>query len=277
MPIPVPGRLAEGVRQAVVQVLGKGGSSGSGVVVGAGKVVTNAHVVPDAALGSEVRLEAWEGVSLTASVAKINRTRDLALLSAGRLKAPSLPLGDSEALRPGMPVFAIGNPLGFVGAVSSGVIHHVRLRRWVCADVRLAPGNSGGPLLNFSGQIVGINAMVIRGGLALAVPSRAVERFLKHEESRNLGVMVRGVEFRGRFGVLVTGIVAGSAAERASLLPGDILSGANGSTFTHADDLTDAIDGAVSGLLHLEFYRGDGKAVRHVTADLTPLSARTAA
>jgi serine protease Do len=277
MPIPVPGRLAESVRQSVAQVLGKGGSLGSGVVVKPGSLVTNAHVLPNANQGSEVRVESWEGASLTASVMKINRSRDLALLAVPRLKAAPLPLGDSEALRAGMPVFAIGNPLGFVGAVSSGVIHQANLRRWVCADVRLAPGNSGGPLMNFSGQIVGINTMLIRGGLALAVPSRSVEKFLKHEDSRNLGVVVKGVEFRGRFGVLVTGIVAASAAERASLLPGDILTGANGVTFAHADDLTDAIDGAANGLLDLEFYRGDGKAARHVTADLTGLSARTAA
>jgi serine protease Do len=167
--------------------------------------------------------------------------------------------------------------MGFVGAVSSGVIHSVNLARWVCADVRLAPGNSGGPLTNFSGQIVGINTMVITGGLGLAVPSRAVEKFLKHEDGRNLGVMVRGVEFRGRFGVLVTGIVPASAAERASLMPGDILTGANGWTFAHTDDLTEAIDSASNGLLEVEFYRGDGKATRHVTADLTGRGARTAA
>jgi serine protease Do len=273
MSIPVPGRLAEIVRQSVVQVRGKEGSLGSGVVIAPGKVITNAHVIR----GSEVHLETWEGSTVTAVVMKINRSRDLALLSVSNLKANALPLGDSQALRPGMPVFAIGNPLGFVGAVSSGVIHSVNLPRWVCADVRLAPGNSGGPLTSFNGQIVGINTMVVSGGLALAVPSRSVERFLKHEDARNLGVMVRGVTFRGRPGVLITGITPDSAAERASLLPGDILTGANGSTFGHPDDLTDAIDGAANGLLHLEFYRGDGRAVRHVTADLTGRGARTAA
>jgi serine protease Do len=273
MPIPVPGRLAESIRQIVLQVRGNGGSLGSGFVVAPGKVITNAHVLR----GSEIRVETWEGDTLSASVAKLNRSRDLALLSAAALKASAVPLGDSRNLRAGTPVFAIGNPLGFVGAVSSGVIHSLNLPRWVCADVRLAPGNSGGPLANFSGQIVGINTMVVAGGLALAVPSHAVEKFLKHEDSRNLGVLVRGVEFRGRFGVLVTGIVEGSAAQRASLLPGDILIGANGSAFTHADDLTDAIDSTLNGLLHLEFYRGDGRAIRHVTADLTARDQRTAA
>lgn len=273
MPLPVRGRLAESVRQSVVQVRGNAGSMGSGVVVGHEKVVTNAHVIHE----SDIRIEAWEGVTLTARLLKINRSRDLALLSVGGLKAAAMPLGDSRLLRAGMPVFATGNPLGFVGAVSSGVIHSVNLPRWVCADVRLAPGNSGGPLADYSGHIVGINTMVMNGGLALAVPSRAVQSFLKHEESRNLGVIVRGVEFRERFGILVTGIVPGSAAERASLLPGDVLAGANGIIFTHADDLTDAINDAASGLLNIEFYRGDNKSTRHVTADLNARSARTAA
>jgi serine protease Do len=273
MSIPVPGRLAETVRQAVVQVQGSGGSLGSGVAVAAGQVITNAHVLK----GTQIRVEAWDGSSLVAKLVKINRFRDLALLSVADLKASPLPLGDSKGLRAGMPVFAIGNPLGFVGAVSSGVIHSTSMRRWVCADVRLAPGNSGGPLTTFSGQVVGINTMVVSGGLALAVPSNAVEKFLKHEDSRNLGVVVRGVEFKGRFGILVTGITANSAAERASLLPGDILTAANGLTFSHPDDLTDAIDEAKNGLLHLEFYRGGIASARHVTAELTQRGARAAA
>jgi serine protease Do len=275
MPIPVPGRLAESVRQSVVQVRGNGGSLGSGIVVSPGCVVTNAHVIH----GPAFEVEDWDGSIHKAALKKANRSRDLALLSVSGLTAPALPLGDSQALRAGTPVFAIGNPMGFVGAVSSGIIHSQTLRRWVCADVRLAPGNSGGPLTNFSGQVVGINTMVINGGLALAVPSRAVEKFLKHNDAHNLGVVVRGVDFRSRFGVLVLEIVPGSPAERASLLPGDILIAANGVAFSHPDDLTDAIDDAASGLLHLEFYRGDIKAVRQVTADLFSQgkAARTAA
>jgi serine protease Do len=274
MSIPVPGRLAESVRQSVVQVQGGEGSAGSGVVIASGQVITNAHVIG----GSPVRVVAWDGSVLPAKLTKINRSRDLALLAAPGLKAAALPLGDSRMLRPGMPVFAVGNPLGFVGAVSSGVIQNTGMRRWVCADVRLAPGNSGGPLTNFSGQVVGINAMVMRGGLALAIPSNAAERFLKHEDARNLGVVVRGAKFKHGFGVLVTGIIAGSPAERASLMPGDILTSANGMRFSHPDDLTDAIDNAAGGLLQLEFYRGDTFAARHVTANLVSArSERTAA
>jgi serine protease Do len=273
MPLPVPGKLAETVRQAVVQVRSGGTSSGSGVLIASGQILTNAHVLR----GRHIQIETWEGTVLPVSAVKLNRSRDLALLSVSLSRTPPLPLGDSKALKPGTPVFAVGHPLGFVGAVSSGIIHRVNVPRWICADVRLAPGNSGGPLANFSGQLVGINTMVISGGLGLAVPSRDVERFLKHDDSRNLGVTVKGVRFKGSFGVLVTGIDPGSPAERASLMPGDILSASSGATFIHTDDLTDAIDNAVNGLLHLDFYRGDLQSTRHVTADLNRRNIMTAA
>ena len=273
MPLPVPGKLAENVRQSVVQVRSGSGGSGSGVVIGSGQIITNAHVIR----GRRIQIETWEGTVLPVSTVKLNRSRDLALLTVASFKTPSLPLGDSRTLKPGTPVFAVGHPMGFVGAVSSGVIHHANVPRWVCADVRLAPGNSGGPLADFSGQLVGINTMVITGGLALAVPSRDVQRFLKHDDARNLGVTVTAVEFKGRFGVLVTGIVPGSPAERASLMPGDILIASDQLTFTNTDDLTDAIDNAPNGLLHLDFYRGDRQSTRHVTADLNRRTIKTAA
>ena len=261
------------MRQSVVQVSGKHGSLGSGVVVAPEQIVTNAHVIP----GSEAQVEDWDGNRLSAVVTKMNRSRDLALLSVRGIRAAAIPLGDSISLSAGTPVFAVGNPLGFVGAISSGVVHQMRLPRWICADVQLAPGNSGGPLCDFKGQVVGINTMVARGRLALAVPSRSVAKFLKHQDARNLGVLVRGVRFRGGFGILLIGVAPASAAEHASLLPGDILTGANGFTFSHADDLTDAIDSAADGLLRIEFFRGDGKTHRQVTADLTRLGVRTAA
>jgi serine protease Do len=273
MPLPVPGKLAENVRQSVVQVRGIGGGSGAGVVIADTHIITNAHVIRS----RKILIETWEGKELPVLAVKLNRSRDLALLSVSTLKTAPLPLGDSRALKPGTPVFAIGHPMGFVGAVSSGVIHQVSVPRWVCAEVRLAPGNSGGPLVNFSGQLIGINTMVASGGLALAVPSRDVERFLKQDDARSLGVSVKSVDFKGRFGILVTGVVPGSPAEGASLMPGDVLIASGGVTFRHTDDLTDAICEATNGLLHLDFYRGDGQSTRHVTVDLTRQNVKTAA
>src|SRR3954469_2545886 len=199
MALPVPGRVVEILRRSTVEVLS--GSSrvsgtGTGTVVTEGQVLTNAHVVR----GTSVTVASWEGDRLPATVLRLDQQRDLALLAVQGLRAPASPLGDSDSLRPGTPVLAVGNPLGFVGAVSSGVVHSLGIappmggRTAIYADVRLAPGNSGGPLADYRGQVVGINTMVVSGGLALAVPSRAVQLFLNRNRSgSSLGVVVRPV------------------------------------------------------------------------------------
>src|SRR5258706_12605695 len=107
--------------------------------------------------------------------------RDLASLKIGATGLPAATPGDSSALRVGELVIAVGNPMGFIGALTTGVVHALPNRkRWVAADVRLAPGNSGGPLADAQGCVIGINTM-IAGGLALAVPSNVVAEFLARE------------------------------------------------------------------------------------------------
>jgi serine protease Do len=202
----------------------------------------------------------------------------LALLSAPGLEAPPAVLGDSDALQVGTPVLAVGNPLGFSGAVSSGIIHSLGPFRgisalpWVQADIRLAPGNSGGPLADFRGQVVGINTMVVSGGLALAIPSRAVHSFLSSKNSPvSLGVVVRPMRLRkGQMGMMILELVSGGAAEAASLMPGDILIGASGSPFNYVEDLQLAIDNASASLLQLDFYRAGQETTRRVTVQLLP-------
>jgi len=286
MPIPVPGRLAEALRRSTVQV--RSGNryrqgNGSGAVIGSEQVITNAHVVH----GGSLTIDSWEGKSVAASVLRVDQRRDLALLAAPGLEAPAASLGDSDTLRPGMPLFAIGNPLGFIGAVSSGVVHAIGPvgpnfmggLSWIQADVRLAPGNSGGPLADFQGQVVGVNTMVALGGLAFAVPSRAVQIFLARTGSApTLGVVVRPVAVRrGELGFLVLELTPGGAAETASLLPGDLLVSANDKPFRSADDLQTAIERAPEALLHIDFHRGGHAAVRHVVARLQQESVRNAA
>ena len=275
MALPVPGRVAEALRRSTVQVTNGYGltqGSGSGVVLTGERVITNAHVLR----GESVSVESWEGDRFKASLLKIDRRRDLALLRVPQLGAPAAELGDSDALRVGTPVVAVGNPLGFVGAVSSGVIHQLGpiqgfgAPRWICADVRLAPGNSGGPLADFQGRIVGINTMIVAGGIALSIPSRAVQTFLSRTaETRSLGVVVRPIEMaQGAIGLMILELVAGGAAEAGSLLPGDILAGANDTRFRSMDDLYEAIETAPDSLLRLDFYRAGQKALRHVTVRL---------
>lgn len=286
MPIPVPGRVAEGLRRSTVEI--RSGDrirqgNGSGAAIGPDQVITNAHVLRGGALS----ITSWEGKVINGSLVKIDRRRDLALLSTPGLNAPPASLGDSDALRAGTPVFAIGNPLGFVGAVSSGIVHVVGAigprflggLSWIQADLRLAPGNSGGPLANFHGQIVGINTMIISGGLALAVPSRAVQIFLARKGSTpELGVVLRPVQFRSReIAMLILEVRPGGPADAGSLLPGDVLIAANDRRFRSADDLQAAIEEAEGALLRIDFYRGDQSALRRVVVQLQPERSQNAA
>jgi serine protease Do len=280
MPIPVPGRVAEALRRSTVQVRSGQGyrqGNGSAVAIARDQVITNAHVVQaDLDQKGHLNLESYDGNVVSGSVVKIDRRRDLALLAAPGLEAFSASLGDSDALRVGTPIIAVGNPMGFVGAVSTGIVHSIgpvgpisRLP-WIHADLRLAPGNSGGPLADLNGQIVGINTMIVAGGLALAIPSRAVQSFLTRTISqRSLGVVVRPVSLRDRrIGMMILELVAGGAAERASLLPGDILVAGNERRFRFLDDLQDAIDQSPGAILRLEFYRAGQEKLRKVVVRL---------
>jgi S1-C subfamily serine protease len=277
--MPVPGRVAEDLRRATVQVFitsAQHHGNGSGIVLPNQRVLTNAHVVR----GSRLTVQSWEGQNFSATILKAEPRRDLALLSVPGLRVPSVSLGDSDRLRPGTPVFAVGNPLGFVGAVSSGAIYSIGPLRsihglpwdlhWIQADVRLAPGNSGGPLATLDGQVVGVNTMVITGGLSLAVPSRAAEAFLSRLQTRpGIGVTLRAVETKaGEFGLMILEILPGSAAEAASLLPGDIIVGANGTRIRYVDDLENALIHAAGPTLTLDFHRAAGSALRHVAVQL---------
>lgn len=282
MPIPVPGRVAEELRRSTVQVYcgrGRQEGGGSGVVLTGDRVITNAHVLR----GERVSVESWEGRVTGASLLQVNRRRDLAVLSVPGLGAPGAVLGDSDHLQSGTPVFAVGNPLGFSGAVSSGIIHSLGPAHsigslpWIQADVRLAPGNSGGPLANFLGQVIGINTMIVAGGfvtggLALAIPSRAVQSFLAVKGSPpSLGVVVRPIRLRkGEIGMMILELVAGGSAETASLMPGDILIGSNGSRFERIEDLQSAIDQGSGSIIRLDFYRAGQEIIRHVAVQLVP-------
>ena len=164
------GEIAEKLRRSTVLIHAGGRGSGSGVIWSSdGSIITNAHV----ARARSLRLQLWDGREFDATVASRDPRRDLAVLRIEATNLPSAFVADSSQVRPGELAIAIGNPLGFVGALTTGVIHAVGPLRglgsqsWVQADVRLAPGNSGGPLADARGRVIGINTMVA-GRLALA-------------------------------------------------------------------------------------------------------------
>jgi serine protease Do len=165
--------------------------------------------------------------------------------------------------------------MGVIHAV--GPLRGLGSRSWVQADVRLAPGNSGGPLADARGRVIGINTMVA-GTLALAIPSNTVQDFLSAGPSDAwLGVTVHPVKVprpnsiaggTHRFGLLLAEIEPDSPAFLASLLPGDILLGTEQKAFTSPGDLSQALQGKGQRLLRLEFLRGDYSHVRRVTVQL---------
>jgi serine protease Do len=264
------GEVVEKLRRSTVQVRADSNGGGSGVVWSAGgQIVTNAHVVEGAAA---VEVELWDGGRFSARIMKRDRRRDLALLEVQASGLPPAAAGDSNALRVGELVIAVGNPMGFIGAASTGMIHRVEYRSWLVSKLRLAPGNSGGPLANARGEVVGINTM-IAGGLAFAIPSNSVAQFLRATtDDSGLGVVVRPV----RAGIIVLEVIPQSPADRASLLQGDILVGAFGNRFQSIKDLGTAIDISRGGILELQFRRGASPNVRTVAAQMAPVSVRAA-
>lgn len=267
------GETAERVRRFTVLVEPGGRGSGTGVLWSSdGLIVTNDHVAP----APRAKVTLWDGREFEAEVAARDQRRDLAALRISAANLVVAPDRDSAQLRAGEIVLAVGNPLGFLGALTTGLIHAVGplrglgSRPWVQSDVRLAPGNSGGPLTDVEGRVVGINSMVA-GRLALAIPSNEVRRFLQGQTNRNgLGVTLTPVRLPGAsrqpLGLLIVEVVPDGPAAQASLLPGDILLAANQTQFRSVEDLSEALDKSPAPLLRLEFLRGDYTRVRKVMA-----------
>lgn len=261
------GEIAERLRRATVQVFSKGHRGrGSGIVWDAsGLVLTNSHV----AVTQSLDVELWDGRSIPARVTSRDVRRDLVAL---RLSAPDLTAaeaGDSDAVRAGELVLAVGSPLGFSGALSTGVVHSIGAlpgmgrESWIRAGVQLAPGNSGGPLANARGQVIGINTAIVNG-LGAAVPSNAAKAFVLHGARPSLGVSLRPV----REGLLILDLDPDGPAAAASLRAGDVLTGS-------LDTLAGALDSGVD-VLRLHFFRGDTSKLREAFVKLHARAAEAA-
>jgi len=268
--------LAETLRRSTVKVREGRHGIGSGVIWDSnGLIVTNSHVVQN----RTVSVETSDGRQFPAKVKARNPQRDLAALEVKATDLPQTTKGHSERLRVGELVFALGNPMGLTGAVATGVIHALgpveglEHQTWIQADVRLAPGNSGGPLADARGRVIGVNSMIARG-LGLAVPVDSIERFLRGEkEQPELGVTIEPVAVpasgRNILGLLVAEVVPGSAAQRAGLLRGDVLVSSGRRFFEQPLDLLTAIRNSPppSRRLELELLRGGKQQSVEVTLE----------
>ncbi len=183
--------VAEAARRSLVHVSTGWRGGGAGLILHPeGLVLTNAHVVRSRNL--EVTLP--DGESLPAHVLAHDRSLDLAALSVEGADLPAMEIGDSRGLEPGQWVLALGHPWGVAGAVTAGAVIGVGANlpgmprmnagtEWVAVGLHLRPGHSGGPLVDGSGRLVGVNTMMAGPDVGLAVPSHVAKRFLK----RSLG------------------------------------------------------------------------------------------
>ncbi len=243
--------VADWVRQSVPVVLGRGGN-GAGVVWRPdGQIVTNAHVVRD----DRVDVLFSDGRRFTGIVAARHPDRDIAVIKIAADDLPAVEVGDSSAVRPGQLAIAIGHPVGFREAVTAGIIVAAgqaatqggpRTGDYLQTDVTLLPGNSGGPLLDAWGRVIGINSMV-SGRLSLAIPSQAVERFVDGGKSGSavyLGINGVVVPLRRQdhtAGFLLTEILEGTPADRAGLIVGDVVVVIGSTSVTDQESLPAAL------------------------------------
>ena len=178
------GAVVERLRAITVQVRTGRIGAGTGVIWRQdGLIVSNAHVVR----GYPLVVELGDGRAFDARLRWRDPGRDLAVLAIPASGLPSAVPADREALRAGELVLALGHPFGLTNALSFGVVHGATLDgsggKWIRADIQLDPGNSGGPLANAAGEVIGINTLVA-GGLAYAIPSSVVQRFLMETGER---------------------------------------------------------------------------------------------
>ena len=256
--------------------LNGGSSSGTGVVLTAdGYIVTNAHVVEDA---KGITVTLTDGRVLEADVVGADGASDLAVLCVDASDLQPARFGDSSVLRVGDAVVAIGDPLGaqLRGTMTDGIISAInrdiavdgRTMTLIQTNAALNSGNSGGPLLNCYGQVIGINTMKIGDamsgagveGLGFAIPSTTVKSIVDQLVAQgyvsgrpSLGISVQSIPgFYQRYygypaGLYIGEVEADSPAERAGLLAGDILMSFEGQSVPNVDSLSSLLYGYEAG------------------------------
>jgi serine protease Do len=244
---------------------------GSGFIISAdGYVLTNAHVVADAA---DVTVKLTDRREFTAKVVGVDRRSDVALIKIDATGLPTVRFGDPTALRPGQWVVAIGSPFGFENSVTAGIVSATARALpdenyvpFIQTDAAVNPGNSGGPLFNLQGQVIGINSQIYSRtggfmGMSFAIPIdlalNVKEQLLrKGKVSRGrIGVAVQEVnqQLAQSFGLgtprgaLISAVEPKSPGERAGLKPGDVILSVNGKPVTRSLDLPGMIAALMPG------------------------------
>src|SRR6476646_675281 len=288
--------LAEHVKPSVVNVfpasttrsagprerLPNAPGSGSGVIVDSeGHIITNNHVVGDAA---EVEVRLSDKTKFTAQVIGKDPDTDLALLKiTSDRPLPFAQLGDSANVKVGQVVLAVGNPFGLDRTVTLGVVSGIgrenmnlsKYENFIQTDASIYPGNSGGPLFNIHGEVIGINTAIINfaQGIGFAIPSNMAKQVMQQLLTRGkvvrawLGVGIQPVtsELAGKFGVsenegvLVNEVFENDPASRAGIKPGDIITKVDGKTVDTPNSLSRLIAGLDPGAAVTVEVPSDGR------------------
>jgi serine protease Do len=277
---------------------------GSGFIVSSdGYILTNAHVVADA---SEVTVKLTDRREFIAKVIGVDKHSDVALIKIAASGLPIVHLGDSSRLKPGQWVVAIGSPFGFENSVTAGVVSATarpldeNYVPFIQTDAAVNPGNSGGPLFNVDGQVIGINAQIYSRtggymGMSFAIPidlALSVENQLrtKGKVSRSrIGVAVQPVNQKLAMtfglstphGALISAVEPKGPGERAGLKPGDVITTVNGHNIDQQFELPMVIAEIPPGTVaHIGIWR-DHKAtqvdVKTVMLDDEPAQTAAAA
>jgi serine protease Do len=275
----------------------RGVSMGSGFIISPdGYVLTNRHVVDGA---DSVTVKLTDRREFKARVVGSDEQSDVALLKIDASNLPTVRIGDSNQLKPGQWVVAIGSPFGLDHSVTAGIVSAVgranpyanqRYVPFIQTDVAINQGNSGGPLLNTRGEVVGINSQIFSNsggymGVSFAIPidvAMSVSKQLRttgRVARGQLGVQVqqigsddaRGLGLPDSTGALVADVQAGSPAEKAGIERGDVIRAVNGSAIAQSSDLPPVIGAMAPGTrVELSILR-DGKMLK-VPVTLSQLS-----
>ena len=270
-------RLAEGVGSSVVGI-GQRWGVGSGIVLGEGRVLTNAHNVR----GDQVTVTFADGRTAEGSVAGRDIDADLAVIDVDTGTAPALPWADGASASIGTPVFALANPGGRGLRVTFGFVSGIdrtfrgprgrRITGSVEHTAPLLPGSSGGPVVDAAGQLLGINTNRLGEGFYLAIPAdealrRRVDALARGESVTRpqLGITItpghvarrlrRAVGLPEAEGLLIRDVAEDSPAARAGLAPGDLIVAAAGQPVRTIDDLPGALQVA-GDTIELTVLRG---------------------
>jgi len=244
-------------------------SLGSGFIISSdGYIFTNNHVVEKA---DKIRVKLSTGKEYDAEIKGRDSNTDIALIKIKADKAlPVVTLGNSDNLRVGEWVFAIGNPFGLDHTVTAGIISAKGRMlgagpydNFLQTDASINPGNSGGPLFNMAGKVVGINtAIVAQGqGIGFAIPINMAKEIMDDLKSRGrvtrgwLGITVQDIteeisanlKLKNQQGALVSQVLEGEPGDKAGMKPGDIITGIDGKAINNTKDLLNTVAGLKVG------------------------------